>query len=315
MFRKELQDLDLERKIMSIYEAIFGEMIYDTAKASYKLYTNDNLLITPELSKIFPTLTPNEIQSTIKILVEQLKLPNIKFIVDRYSIDKIITKDVYVVRRKSDNKEIVLKIASGPDEVSILKELSSYPKCYTFIPCYYNHHIDENGIYYLEMEKVKGATNVDEYLRRISNNPPIFWKHLMLIIKDIACSLKYIHSKGIIHNDIDNGNIVIDETYTPKLIDYGRSCYEQTCVINPDTNLVPSKAVDMAMLGDVIYRIFSGGLHYGPNAHEFIPGVTHVSYNKFQTGYQKLDDIVNSILAPLDRRITSEKLCEMMSDI
>ncbi len=40
--------------------------------------------------------------------------------------------------------------------------------------------------------------------------------------------MKFI-SKGILHNDIHSGNIMIDKSHTPKLIDFGNACYENNC--------------------------------------------------------------------------------------
>ena len=59
--------------------------------------------------------------------------------------------------------------------------------------------------------------------------------YLLLIAKDLAKGLKYIHDKGIIHNDIKLENIMIDETNTPRIIDFGLACFSQ-----PDKYIGPN---------------------------------------------------------------------------
>ena len=45
--------------------------------------------------------------------------------------------------------------------------------------------------------------------------------HVQVIIYNMLCSLKYIHSANVIHRDIKPSNILIDEDCKIKLCDFG----------------------------------------------------------------------------------------------
>jgi mitogen-activated protein kinase 1/3 len=45
--------------------------------------------------------------------------------------------------------------------------------------------------------------------------------HIALIIYNMACALKYIHSANIIHRDLKPANILIDEDCNIKICDFG----------------------------------------------------------------------------------------------
>lgn len=81
----------------------------------------------------------------------------------------------------------------------------------------------------IAMDIVNGDV-IYEFIKKNPNiQPPILWS----IFSQILLGIKYIHSKGVVHNDIKGDNIMIDKNYNIKFIDFGLSCiyntYEKTC--------------------------------------------------------------------------------------
>ena len=71
------------------------------------------------------------------------------------------------------------------------------------------------GIPYLVMPLISGGT-LKERMGR-----PMTWSDAVRIIEPIADALNYAHSKGIIHRDIKPSNILVTESGTPMLSDFG----------------------------------------------------------------------------------------------
>lgn len=137
----------------------------------------------------------------------------------------------FKVKRKSDNKEIAIKIISNrnfftpkkiKEEIEPLEILSS--QCDNlFIVCYYNSYLYSNT-FIIEMEYVDGY-DMRNFINLKSRTNDEKYYYLLLLAVDISKGLKYIHENNIIHNDIKPENIIIDyNTSVPKIIDFGLSC-------------------------------------------------------------------------------------------
>ena len=78
-------------------------------------------------------------------------------------------------------------------------------------------HSDEEGIYYIVMELVKGKT-----LKQIINEDgKLPWKWSINIAIQICSALECAHKNGIIHRDIKPHNIMITEDGVAKVTDFG----------------------------------------------------------------------------------------------
>lgn len=78
-------------------------------------------------------------------------------------------------------------------------------------------HEEENNLYYIVMELVKGKT-----LKEIINKDgPLSWKWAVNIAMQIASALEVAHKNGIIHRDIKPHNIIITEDGVAKVTDFG----------------------------------------------------------------------------------------------
>ena len=60
---------------------------------------------------------------------------------------------------------------------------------------------------------------------RMSGNQTMLIYSAKIILMSMLLALKYIHSRGIIHNDVKPENIVVSERRVPVLVDLGISCY------------------------------------------------------------------------------------------
>lgn len=55
--------------------------------------------------------------------------------------------------------------------------------------------------------------------------------HVILILYNILCALKFLHSANVIHRDIKPANILIDEDCNIKICDFGLSrSLPQSCI-------------------------------------------------------------------------------------
>ena len=254
---------------------------------------------------------------------------------------------VYQAIRKSDNKVIALKVVELKDltekqiqkamqEVEFLRKLSE-PVCNPFVVCYYGSYFDKKDKKFLiEMEYVLGIDMHDfrnSILKRYSEDVRNYY--LLLIVKDLAAALEYIHFRGVLHNDIKLENTMIDPILTPKLIDFGLSCFTITdpkkgphCDAQGGTvyyvapEFIKTRrrypASDMWSLGVLMYAFVTGVLPFTEKSDETAADVmTHI-YNDpvpvLKTDNPLLDRIVNGLLVKdMNKRLTAKDVVEMLS--
>ena len=46
-------------------------------------------------------------------------------------------------------------------------------------------------------------------------------KHIQLVVYNLLCAMKYIHSANVMHRDIKPGNILLNEDCSVKVCDFG----------------------------------------------------------------------------------------------
>ncbi|MBM4092396.1 MAG: hypothetical protein FJ276_23675 [Planctomycetes bacterium] len=83
----------------------------------------------------------------------------------------------------------------------------------------------DNGRPFLVMEYVRGR-NLQDHASGKSLEP----REAARIVADVARALATAHSRGIVHLDVKPGNIVVDETGRPRLIDFGMAHFREACV-------------------------------------------------------------------------------------
>ena len=248
---------------------------------------------------------------------------------------------VHKAKRKSDGKIIALKvldinpfrekdIIKAKKEVEFLKTLSE-PECNPFVICYYDSYYDEKGGKFLiEMEYIEGMEMFD-FVQEVSDSKMRFY-YLLLIARDVAQGLKYIHSKNIIHRDIKLENIIIEkDTNIPKIIDFGLSCFTENpenpeCksgggtvkYLSPEflhTNL-RFPASDMWALGVTLYIGANGSYPYkGYDNRQIMNNITNIRV-RIDTQNKLLNKIINGLLIPnKDNRLTAQEVIDMTENV
>ena len=232
-------------------------------------------------------------------------------------------------------------------EVDALIKLST-PSCDPYIICYYNSFYDaEEQVYVIVMEYIEGETLsiYSSNMRALANiRDPSKWstlyRHLLLITKDIIDAFIYMNSKGILHNDIKGGNIMIDTIMTPKLIDFGISCMAGRCNISNKMccsgfggtpYYVPPEVIenqtryatsDIWSLGVTLYKSATGSYPFNYPMGRRLPIGDILSYtrdyipNKLETSNELLNQIVNrSLNKDPFTRISSYDISNLLEDL
>ena len=127
---------------------------------------------------------------------------------------------VKVLRNLSDN--------SFPNEVYILSLC-----CHENIPWLYGFSNEaRHKILVMSFHGISGKAYNLRKLLQLQQNPShtfhLSTSHLKTILLGIISALKYIHLKGILHNDIKCDNVAIESIptgYKSILLDFGKSCF------------------------------------------------------------------------------------------
>lgn len=252
---------------------------------------------------------------------------------------------VYKVVKKSTGQIIALKVINAHqysklyqnamNEVKILEKIAA-PNCHPNLACYLGHGYDpKRAELFIEMEYIQGET-LHDYAKKYRDNQDYvtLYKHLLLILKDIIKGLLYVHSKGLIHNDIKPENIMIDESLTPKLVDFGLACTTHTCSTDGKTTNccggfsgtpdfaspemyeyeIRSDESDIWSLGVTLYNTSTGTypFDYGtptPTNRDIMQAIRDTEPMKLRTSNQLLNDIVNrSLVKNPSKRISTQEI-------
>ena len=122
---------------------------------------------------------------------------------------------------------------------------------------------------YIVMELIEGITLKDYLLRK----GRLSWQETLFFVQQISKALAYVHSQGVIHQDIKPHNIILLRDGTVKVTDFGIARFEQnqeTRVIQEAIGSVhyisPEQAqssridhrADLYSLGVVMYEMLTG---------------------------------------------------------
>lgn len=223
---------------------------------------------------------------------EILHLP-LRKIVKKYEIIESLGDEeaqVYKAIRRSDGKLLIVKVVpkEGVREMEIMKQLD----CHPYVSCLLGYEYDiPTYSYILEISFIEGETIEDFFGRSFKEKSRKtggegFYESVLAALKDVSCTLSKIHSKGIVHGDLHQHNIMIDKNNNPVIIDFGTACFEEEC----PSRL--SKANDIYRLGETFAFVTIG---------RFIGGQKLTIPNK------KLETLINRML---DRSITAKEICE-----
>lgn len=274
---------------------------------------------------------------------------NLDSISNRYQLMQQIGKGgqgtVYLAKSKLTNEEVALKVIqlTPTNQENVIREIGtiksmSNPHCIPYIVCYHDSFYDQvlNQVV-IEMNYVKGP-NIAQYTQplRNSGNRPLLILTTKLFIKAMLIALKFIHSHGILHNDIKPSNIVVGHDKVPVLVDFGIACFtsfcnnlENCCITNAGTSIyLPPEVIkkvrypgsDLWSLGATAYEIMSGMNIWNLNVMSYDPmGLlrevinlfkNNIQPNKLMSGDKILDDVINGFLLynPSDRMSIDQAL-------
>ena len=114
-------------------------------------------------------------------------------------------------------------------EIMILRQLSQMKKN-VFTVLLYDIYISEEAIE--TISKLKEVFLVMEFvkydLRGLLSNETRGYgaNHTTVIIYNLLCAMKFLHSANVIHRDLKPANILINDECVVKLCDFGLSCTE-----------------------------------------------------------------------------------------
>ncbi len=143
-----------------------------------------------------------------------------------YKIHKLIahggTADVYLAQQESLGRDIALKILNSKQhdqdfsqrfikEGKLIASLE-HPNVITI----YDIGVTNTGLHYIAMEYIEGGD-----LEQQVNDNAITAEQALIILRDVASTLQFVHEQGIIHRDIKPANILFRKNSSIVLTDFG----------------------------------------------------------------------------------------------
>ena len=194
---------------------------------------------------------------------------------DRFAIKEFFVKDFcnrdentsYVTVGTNSKKALVEKLKN-----KFINEAKSIRKLHHNGIVKVSDVFEENGTAYYVMDYIEGRS----LSQLIDNKGRLTETETMRYIRQVSETLKYVHSKNMLHLDIKPGNIMIDEEDNPILIDFGTSKqYDEESGENTSTLLGKTPgyapleqmdnsvqefypATDIYALGATMYKMLTG---------------------------------------------------------
>lgn len=231
-----------------------------------------------------------------------------------------------------NNKHVAIKTIPYNDHMSESKinkeahDLSklAFPNCNPYVVCYLDSFIHNNELN-IVTDYIEGP-DIANYVHPLrssllgQNNKILLYQCGRVLLHSMLLALQYVHSKGVIHNDIKPGNIIVNNQRTPVLIDFGLACnIEGACrcckeMIGTSLYLPPEAVLqetryfssDLWSLASTVYEVVTGMNIWSLNPYQYtskelMEQVIHRFQqgslpNRLVTNDPIMDQIVNSFL-------------------
>ena len=130
---------------------------------------------------------------------------------------------------------------------------------------------EEQGCCYFTMEYVEGQT-----LAQLLRGTPLEPRRAAELLLTMAEAIEYAHSRGVLHRDLKPGNVIVDQSGRPRIMDFGlakelyveSSVTESNAVLGTPSYMSPEQAEgrtaevsaksDVYSLGAVLYEMITG---------------------------------------------------------
>jgi serine/threonine protein phosphatase PrpC len=310
----------LEGAIIETIEAskdnldLAAERLVDDAFAAG---SSDNLTLQILEITGLPEKSLNEVQEQINALPLPPKLqPRKEF--DGYQVIREIyissRSHVYLAKDVSSGEEVVIKTPST-EMRSNQAYLESFLMEHWIAGRINNAHVlktveekRKRNYLYIVTEFVKGKT----LAQWMHDNPAPDIDTVRAIVEQIAKGLQAFHRQEMVHQDLRPNNIMIDETGTVKIIDFGATKVAGVSEISPTNEgivgtaqytapeyfigEVGTKQSDLFSLGVLTYQMLSGRLPYGTAVAK-----TQTTREQLRLSYQPL--VVDTVPSWVDYAI------------
>ena len=147
-----------------------------------------------------------------------------------YLCRNIITNKEYAIKILKKGKTPKVELFCFKNEIDILEKLSNYNEANIYLPLIYSFSkINKNDIinrdenkkkFYYVTDYIKNKSILEYLLIEKKGLPE---KYAKFIFKQILKGVKFLHDKGICHLDLHLKNILFDDNFNPKIIDFGLS--------------------------------------------------------------------------------------------
>ncbi|KAL3887875.1 hypothetical protein ACJMK2_000264 [Sinanodonta woodiana] len=215
----------------------------------------------------------------------------------QHSIGKGAFGFVKLALRKTDDQEVVVKFIKrtkvlkecwvrDPDygliplEVSLLTKLD-HANIVKVLDVYENDHFLQ-----MVMEKHGSGMDLFEFIDRSPNLDEPLTSH---IFRQMVSAVSYLHKKNILHRDIKDENVILNEQFQIKLIDFGAAAFME-----------PGKMFG-TFCGTLEYcspEVLKGNKYHGPELEVWSMGVTLYTLVFGENPFFDVDETIKCELKP-----------------
>jgi serine/threonine protein kinase len=187
-----------------------------------------------------------------------------------------------------------------------------------------------SGIHFIAMALIDGQT----IQQRLNEDGPFEPHDAAQLVRDIATALSHVHAAGIVHRDIKSGNIMIDRSGVPILMDFGlaRSASHSQGMTTTDdfggtlafmspeqaSGYAPDHRSDIYSVGVVLYQMLTGEVPFSLLPAEFFKQIGKSSPNPRKIRPEldpDLDTICRVAMAPqpADRYQSADEMSDALA--